>query len=197
MTTNLIPNHAAGRRLFRRSDGSGNLSATRSRPGVSGGGLCAWTKGVMRRLLPILALSLLMPGCRKQNRPPLVVEDATPIVDAGRTSEPFGIETIGGVFTPLIKVGTAVPCSLSEVFSTAADGQSQIMVTPFRGTNQLVAGNHALGRFQVVGLPSAPRGTPQVEVTFTITERQILISARDLTRKTDLEIQRMSGDTKL
>jgi len=68
---------------------------------------------------------------------------------------------------------------------------------PFRGTNQSVASNHALGRFQIVGIPAAPRGTPQVEVTFTITERQILISARDLTRKTDLEIQRVSGDTKL
>jgi molecular chaperone DnaK len=108
----------------------------------------------------------------------------------------LGIETLGGVFTPLIKPGTTVPCTLSEVFSTAADGQSQIMVTPFRGTNPMAASNHALGRFQVVGIPSAPRGTPQVEVTFTITERQILLSARDLARKTDLQIQRVTGDTK-
>ena len=151
----------------------------------------------MRTLLPILTLSLLVLGCQKQSRAPLVVEDATPIVAAGHTTEHFGIETLGGVFTPLIKSGTAVPCTLSEIFSTAADGQSQIMVTPFRGTNQLVAANHALGRFQVVGIPSAPRGTPQVQVTFTITAQQILISAHDLTRKTDLEIQRVSGETKL
>ena len=89
-----------------------------------------------------------------------------------------------------------ISCSLTEVFSTAADGQSQIMVTPFRGTNQMAASNHALGRFQIVGNPSAPRGTPQVEVTFRITERQILLSARDLTQKTDLQIQRVTGDTK-
>jgi molecular chaperone DnaK len=152
---------------------------------------------VMRTLLPILTLSLLVFGCQKQSRAPLVVEDATPIVAAGLTIEALGIETLGGVFTPLIKPGTTVPCSLSEIFSTAADGQSQIMVTPFRGTNQMATSNHALGRFQIVGIPAAPRGTPQVEVTFTITERQILISARDLTRKTDLEIQRVSGDTKL
>jgi len=151
----------------------------------------------MRTFLSILTLSLLVLGCQKPGRALLVVEDATPIVAAGHTTEGFGIETLGGVFTPLIKSGTTVPCTLSEIFSTAADGQSQIMVTPFRGTNQLVAANHALGRFQVVGIPSAPRGTPQVEVTFTITERQILISARDLTRKTDLEIQRVSGETKL
>src|SRR5512145_554267 len=100
---------------------------------------------IMRTLLPVLMLSLLLFGCRNQSRAPLVVEDATPIVQAGRTTEAFGIETLGGVFTPLIKPGTAVPCSLSEVFSTAADGQSQIMVTPFRGTNQMAASNHPLG----------------------------------------------------
>jgi len=136
-------------------------------------------------------------GCQPQSRTPLVVEDSTPIVGAGRTmTEALGIETLGGVFTPLIKPGTTVPCSLSEVFSTAADGQSQIMVTPFRGTNQMAANNHGLGRFQIVGIRSAPRGVPQVEITFTITERQILLSAHDLTRKTDLQIRRVSGDTK-
>src|SRR5688572_13137550 len=76
--------------------------------------------GVMRTLLPILALSLLVFGCEKQSRAPLVIEDATPIIGAGRTREAFGIETLGGVFTPLIKPGTTVPCSLSEIFSTAA-----------------------------------------------------------------------------
>jgi molecular chaperone DnaK len=151
----------------------------------------------MRTLLPILTLSLLVFGCQKQSRTPFVVEDATSIVAAGSTTEALGIETLGGVFTPLIKSGTTVPCSLSEIFSTAADGQSKIMVIPVRGTNQWVASNHALGRFHIVGIPAGPRGTPQVEVTFTITERQILMSARDLIRKADLKIQRVSGDTKL
>jgi molecular chaperone DnaK len=151
----------------------------------------------MRTILSVLALSFLVAGCQKQSRAPLVIEDATPIAGAGRTAEDFGIETLGGVFTPLIKSGTTVPCSHSEIFSTAADEQSQIIVKPFRGANQLVAGNHALGRFQVVGIPSAPRGTPQVQITFTITEKQILISARDFTRKTEFEIQRISEDTKL
>jgi len=150
----------------------------------------------MRTLLPILTLFLLVFGCQKQTQSSFVVEDATPIVGAGRTTEAFGIETLGGVFTPLIKAGTAVPCSLSEIFSTAADGQSQIIVTPFRGSNQVATSNHALGRFQIVGVPAAPRGTPQVEVTFTITDRQILISARDLTRKAHLEVRRLSGETK-
>jgi len=126
----------------------------------------------------------------------LVVEDATPIINGGITTEAIGIETLGGVFTPLIKVGTAVPCSISEIFSTAADGQSQITVTPFRGTNQVVASNHALGRFQIVGIPPAPRGTPKIEVSFTVTESQILMTARDLAHKTDLVIQRVDREPK-
>jgi molecular chaperone DnaK (HSP70) len=151
----------------------------------------------MRTLLSIITLLLLTIGCYPQNRSALVVEDSTPIVGAARaTTEGLGIETLGGVFTPLINSGTAVPCTHSEVFSTAADGQSQIMLTLFRGTNQMVAGNHALGRFQVVGIPVAPRGTPKVEITFAITQSQILLSARDLTQKTDLQILRLSGDTK-
>ena len=149
------------------------------------------------RFLQLTALSLLMFGCQSQSQTPIVVEDKIPIVRADRTTtEALGIETLGGVFTPLIKPGTVVPCSLSEVFSTAVDGQSQIAVTLVRGTNQMAARNHALGQFQVVGVPSAPRGTPQVEVTFTITERQILLSARDLTRKTKLRVQRVTGETK-
>ena len=149
-----------------------------------------------RTLFLILTLVLSLFGCQTKDRAPLIVEDATPIVGAGYTTEAFGIETLGGVFTPLFKAGTPVPCSRSEVFSTAADGQSEIMVAPFRGTNKLAASNHALGQFQNIGIPAAQRGTQQIEVTFPITERQILISARDLARNADLEIRRMSGKTK-
>ena len=149
----------------------------------------------MRTIIPIIAFSLLAIGCHSQNRQAVVVEDSTPIVSAGSTTEALGIETLGGVFTPLINPDTAVPCSKSEIFSTAADGQSQIMVILFRGTNQLVASDHALGKFQVTGIPVAPRATPKIQVTFAITQRQILLSARDLTRRTDLEIRRVSGDT--
>jgi molecular chaperone DnaK len=103
---------------------------------------------------------------------------------------------MGGVFAPLIKARTAVPISHAEIFSTGSDGQSQIIVTPFRGTNRMVGSNHALGRFQISGIHSAPRGTPKIEVVFTITEQQILVSARDLTRNEDLEVQRVLEDAK-
>ncbi len=151
----------------------------------------------MRALLLIITLSLLTFGCHSQNRSPLVVEDGTPIVGADRvTTEALGIETVGGVFTPLINSGSSVPCTHSEVFSTAADGQSQIMVTLFRGTNQMAANNYASGKFQVVDIPAASRGTPKVEITFAINQTQILLSARDLTRKTDLRILRLRRDNK-
>ena len=148
----------------------------------------------MRTLVPLITLSIFIFGC--QSRPPLVVENSTPIVSAGHTTEALGIETVDGVFTPLIRPGTAIPSSYANVFSTDTDGQSQIMVTPFRGTNEVAAGNHALGRFQIIGIPSAPAGVPKIEVLFTVTDRQILMSARDLTHGIGLEIQRLPGDIK-
>jgi molecular chaperone DnaK len=151
----------------------------------------------MRTLFSIIALSLLAFGCQSQIRAGLVIEDSTPMVGAGRTTtEALGIEILGGMFEPLVNVGTTVPFSVSKVFTTAADGQSQIILTPFRGTNNMASDNHALGRFQIIGIPSAPRGMTQVEVTFSITERQILLSARDLTHKTDLQIQILPADVK-
>jgi molecular chaperone DnaK len=145
----------------------------------------------MRGLRPGALLCLLV-GC-SPSRTAIIVEDGSSIVGANRaTTEALGIETLGGVFTPLIKQRTPVPCSVSEVFSTAADGQSQILVSLFRGTEPMAAKNHPLGRFQVVNIPSAPRGVPQVEITFAITERSISLAARDLTRRTELQVVRMS-----
>jgi molecular chaperone DnaK len=144
--------------------------------------------------LVLAALSLLILGCAPQGRKALIVEDGTPIVGRnGATTEALGVETLGGLFTPLIKAGTRVPCSVSETFGTAADG-SEIMVTLSRGNEELAANNHALGRFQIVGIPAARRGVPRVEVTFAITERQISLSARDLTHNTTLRIRRVAGD---
>lgn len=119
----------------------------------------------------------------------LVVEDASPIVGAnGLTVEALGVETLGGVFTPLIEKGTKVPCSRSEIFSTATDGQSDISVALFRGSQGIASGNHALGRFKIVGIPPAPRGVPMVKVTFAISGRQILLSARDESRHAEVRV---------
>jgi molecular chaperone DnaK len=143
------------------------------------------------RAITALALSALVSGCAPRSTA-AVVEDRTTIVGPNRvTTEALGVETLGGVFTPLIRQGTTVPCSVSQVFSTAADAQTQITVSLSRGTEPIAARNHSLGRFQVVDIAKAPRGVPQVEITFAINEEAISISARDLTRRSALKIVRI------
>ena len=92
----------------------------------------------------------------------------------------LGIETLGGVFTSLIPRNTTIPTKKSQVFSTAADGQTQVEIKVYQGERQLVRDNKLLGQFNLVGLPPAPRGVPQVEVTFDIDADGIVnVSAKD------------------
>ncbi len=92
----------------------------------------------------------------------------------------LGIETLGNVATKLIERNTTIPTSKSETFSTAADGQSQVEIHVVQGERELVADNKSLGRFVLDGIPSAPRGVPQIEVTFNIDANGILnVSAKD------------------
>ena len=92
----------------------------------------------------------------------------------------LGIETLGNVATKLIERNTTIPTSKSEVFSTAADNQPQVEIHVVQGERELVADNKSLGRFVLDGIPSAPRGVPQIEVTFNIDANGILnVSAKD------------------
>ena len=92
----------------------------------------------------------------------------------------LGIETLGGVATKLIERNTTIPTSKSEVFSTAADNQPQVEIHVVQGEREMVADNKSLGRFVLDGIPSAPRGVPQIEVTFNIDANGILnVSAKD------------------
>jgi molecular chaperone DnaK len=93
----------------------------------------------------------------------------------------LGIETLGGVFTKLIERNTTIPTKKSQVFSTAADSQSTVEVHVLQGERQMAEGNTTLGRFSLVGIPPAPRGVPQIEVTFDIDANGIMhVSAKDL-----------------
>ena len=148
----------------------------------------------MRRFIAVIMLLCLSFGCRKA-RPPLVIGDATPIVDAGRTTESVGVEMPDGTFRPLIRSGIVVPVSYSEAYSSSGNGQSSYGLTIFCGTNDLAVENRPLGQFQILGISSAPRDRPQLKITFTVSENQILLSARDLVRKADLEIQRTDGES--
>jgi len=92
----------------------------------------------------------------------------------------LGIETLGGVFTRLIDRNTTIPTKKSQVFSTADDGQTAVTIKVFQGEREMAADNKILGQFDLVGLPSAPRGVPQIEVTFDIDANGIVsVQAKD------------------
>jgi len=93
----------------------------------------------------------------------------------------LGIETLGGVFTKLIEKNTTIPTKKSQIFSTAADNQPAVEIHVLQGEREMAANNKTLGRFQLVGIPPAPRGVPQIEVTFDIDANGIVnVSAKDL-----------------
>jgi molecular chaperone DnaK len=102
----------------------------------------------------------------------------------------LGIETLGGVFTKLIEKNTTIPAKKSQVFSTASDNQTAVTINVLQGEREFAADNRPLGRFDLVGLPPAPRGMPQVEVTFDIDANGIVnVQAKDLGTGKEQKIQ--------
>ena len=109
----------------------------------------------------------------------------------------LGIETLGGVSTPLIERNTTVPASKSQVFSTAADSQTQVEIHILQGERPLASDNKSLGRFILDGIPAAPRGVPQIEVTFDIDANGILnVKAKDKATRKEQSIS-IKGSTGL
>jgi molecular chaperone DnaK len=118
----------------------------------------------------------------------VVLLDVTPLS--------LGIETLGGVMTPLIERNTTIPTKKAEVFSTAEDSQTTVEIHVLQGERKMAVDNKTIGKFQLTGIPPAPRGMPQVEVTFDIDANGILhVSAKDRTtgKEQKIRIEASSG----
>jgi len=121
----------------------------------------------------------------------IVLLDVTPLS--------LGVETLGGVMTKLIERNTTIPTSKKETFSTAADNQTEVTIHVLQGEREMAGGNRSLGRFNLPGIPPAPRGLPQIEVTFDIDANGILnVSAKDMatSKAQSIRIEDSSGLSK-
>jgi len=121
----------------------------------------------------------------------IVLLDVTPLT--------MGVETLGSVMTPMIEANTTIPTSKSEVFSTAADNQTEVTIHVLQGNRPMAGDNRSLGRFNLTGIAPAPRGMPQVEVTFDIDANGIIsVSAKDkaTNKEQSIKIEGSSGLTK-
>lgn len=144
----------------------------------------------MRYAIGLLALCFA--GCAHSERASILVEPASPGLLEGKVlRESVGIETLGGVFTPLLSKGREIPCSQSQTFSTAEDDQGQISVHLYRGDAPMVKAAQSLGQFQITGFAPARRGEPAIAVRFEVDADGVTLSATDTKGGSRLSIARI------
>ena len=140
--------------------------------------------------LVLVVLCLL--GCAHRDNASIVIEPLSATSQDGVLGESIGIETLGGVFTPLLPNGCQIPCSTSQTFSTAEDGQGQILIHLFRGDAPLAKSTHSLGTLQINGIAPMSRGEPSISVEFKADRGGITITATDTTGKSRLSLSRVA-----
>ena len=167
------------------------MAVTRWRRAVSRVRLSGSQGAIVKSWLGLIALCLI--GCAHTDGASILVEPGTAAVASdGTLRESIGIETLGGVFTPLLVKGCKVPCSLSQNFSTAEDGQKQILLHLFRGDAVRTESTHSLGTFQITGISSMPRGEPSIRVEFKAHTGGITLGAADNKGRSRLSIARVA-----
>lgn len=143
----------------------------------------------LNKILIILIAILVLTGCKDNKLAGITVEINTPAVNQeGVLIESIGIETLGGVFTPLILTGTMQPVIISQIFSTASDNQNLIMIKIYRGNVKMIQEATFLGSYQATGISPAPRGEPKVEITFSVNDSDIRLFAKDLNTNKEIKI---------
>lgn len=138
----------------------------------------------------LLLVILLVLSCSSSSIE-FVVENDSPIAQGQSLTENVGIETLGGVFTPLLKSGCSLPCELAQVFSTAEDNQEQITITLFRGLSKMANKGVNLGKYKISGIAPSSRGEPQIRVIFGASNGSIWLSAVDPSGKANIKISKV------
>ncbi len=141
----------------------------------------------------VCLLTLLAVGVSHGTEVSMKVPDTSSISGkSGTMRESVGIETLGGVFTPLLQKGCRIPCVLTQTFSTAEDNQDQIVLHLYRGNSKMTSGATYLGDFQISGISPMPRGIPKISVSLTVDGGGLSLSASDGVEKSRLSVGRVS-----
>ncbi|MCB1629737.1 MAG: Hsp70 family protein [Xanthomonadales bacterium] len=126
------------------------------------------------------AVILLLVGCSNGTDEPLLVEAPGPaMLDGQAPTKAVGLETLGGVFTPVLEAGCTLPCRSTQHFSTAVDDQTEIMLSLYRGVSERSSENDHLGRFVIRDIAPLPKGEPSIDVEFAASEHGITLRVHD------------------
>ena len=140
----------------------------------------------MNKYIFIIFVLILLTSCNESVE--LIVESNSPAAQGILLKESIGIETLGGVFTPLLNSGCNLPCEITQIFSTAEDNQNQIKLILYRGTKKLSSKNKLLGNLKITGIKPASRGKPKIQVKFRATNGKIIIAVKDLDGTSKLKL---------